>query len=97
MQQIKYFIFLCAVFLTSNSFAQQTDAKKVKVSGKVLDKITSQPLEYTTITFVEVGNPSAVSGGITDAKGEFNFDVKTGVYNIKIEFISFKPVEIKID
>ncbi len=95
MQQIKYFIFLCAVFLTSNSFAQQTDAKKVKVSGKVLDKITSQPLEYTTITFVEVGNPSAVSGGITDAKGEFNFDVKTGVYNIKIEFISFKPVEIK--
>ena len=95
MQQIKYFIFLCVVFLTSNGFAQQSEAKRVKVSGKVLDKITSQPLEYTTITFAEVGNPSAVSGGITDAKGEFNFDIKTGDYNIKIEFISFKPVELK--
>ena len=95
MRQIQYFVFLCALFFTSFSFAQQSDAKKVKVSGKVLDKITSQPLEYTTITFVEVGNPSAVSGGITDAKGEFNFDIKVGTYNINIEFISFKPVEIK--
>lgn len=95
MRQLQSFIILLALMVANLSFAQQSEIRKVKVSGKVIDKVTSQPLEYTTITFVEVGNPSAVSGGITDAKGAFNFDIKTGTYDIKIEFISFKPVEIK--
>ncbi|WP_432672500.1 TonB-dependent receptor domain-containing protein [Flavobacterium sp. SM2513] len=95
MRQLYSFLVLFALLFANLSFAQQSEPQKVKVSGKVIDKITSQPLEYTTITFVEVGNPSAVSGGITNAKGEFDFDIKTGTYNIKIEFISFKPVELK--
>ena len=95
MRQLQSFIILLALMVANLSFAQQSEIRKVKVSGKVIDKVTTQPLEYTTITFVEVGNPSAVSGGITDAKGAFNFDIKTGTYDIKIEFISFKPVEIK--
>ncbi len=94
MRQLQSLVILFSLLFTSLIFAQEPN-KTVKVSGKVLDKVTNQPLEYTTITFIEVGNPSAVSGGITDAKGEFNFDIKTGVYNIKIEFISFKPVEIQ--
>ena len=95
MRQLKALLFLILFISANYSFAQQSENKKVKVSGKVIDKITSQPLEYTTVTFVEVANPSAVSGGITDSKGEFDFDIKTGTYNIKIEFISFKPVELK--
>ena len=95
MRQLHSLVILFALIIANTSFAQQSEIRKVKVSGKVIDKITNQPLEYTTITFVEVGNPSAVSGGITDAKGEFNFDIKTGTYDIKIEFISFKPIEFK--
>ena len=95
MRSIYYFVFLFTLFLTTCSFAQQPAVKNVKVSGKVLDKFSKQPLEYTTITFSEVDNPSAVSGGITDSKGEFNFTMKTGTYNIKVEFISFKPIELK--
>ena len=95
MRQLQSFIILLALMVANLSFAQQSEIRKVKVSGKVIDKVTTQPLEYTTITFVEVGNPSAVSGGITDANGAFSFDIKTGTYDIKIEFISFKPVEIK--
>ena len=95
MRQLYSFLILFALLFANQSFAQQAPTQKVNVSGKVIDKITSQPLEYTTITFVEVGNPSAVSGGITNAKGEFDFEIKVGTYNIKIEFISFKPVELK--
>jgi outer membrane receptor for ferrienterochelin and colicins len=95
MRQLKSLLIILALFFANFSFAQQPETKKVKVSGKVLDKITSQPLEYTTITFVEVQNPSAVSGGITNSKGEFNIDINSGTYNIRIEFISFKPVEFK--
>ncbi|WP_026978953.1 outer membrane beta-barrel family protein [Flavobacterium tegetincola] len=95
MRFTHYFVFVFALFFTTLSFAQQPTVKNVKVSGKVLDKITKQPLEYTTITFIEVGNPSGVSGGITDSKGEFDFTMKTGNYDIRVEFISFKPIEIK--
>lgn len=95
MRQSQNLIIILALFFTTFSFSQQPASQKVRVSGKVLDKITNLPLEYTTITFVEVGNPSAVSGGITDAKGGFDIEVNKGTYNIKIEFISFKPVEFK--
>ena len=95
MRQSQFLIIILALFYSTYSFSQQPSAQKVKVSGKVLDKITNQPLEYTTITFVEVGNPSAVSGGITDAKGVFDIEVNKGTYNIKVEFISFKPIEFK--
>lgn len=78
------------------SFAQQAPVtKKVKVSGKVIDKVTNQPLEYATVTFQNPQKPSDIAGGITDAKGEFSFEINSGVYDIKVEFISFKPIEIK--
>jgi len=70
-------------------------AKKVKVTGKVIDKTTNQPLEYTTVTFQNPQNPSDITGGITDAKGEFEFNINAGVYDVKIEFISFKVIEMK--
>jgi outer membrane receptor protein involved in Fe transport len=95
MQSNQSYLILFFLFIFGNSIAQQPDTKKVKVALKVVDKSTKQPLEYATVTFVEVANPSAVSGGITNSKGEFEFDLKTGIYNIKIEFISFKPIDIK--
>ena len=94
MRQLHYLLFISAFLFTNLIFAQQAENKRVKVTGKVIEKITKQPLEYTTITFIDVTNPSAVSGGITDAKGEFSFDIKAGTYNITVEFISFKPITI---
>lgn len=74
---------------------EKPQAKKVKVTGKVIDKTTNQPLEYTTVTFQNTQKPSDVTGGITDAKGEFQFEINSGVYDVKIEFISFKAIEMK--
>lgn len=74
---------------------ERPQAKKVKVTGKVIDKVTNQPLEYTTVTFQNTKNPSDVAGGITDAKGEFQFEINAGVYDVKVEFISFKVIEMK--
>lgn len=83
------FLILCTL-----SAYSQSSGSKVKVSGRVVDASTKAPLEYTTITLKNVTN-NAVSGGITDAKGAFNFDVPVGTYDITIEFISYKVVEIK--
>ena len=89
---------LILLFLASNyTFAQGSGQlpKKVKVTGKVVEKTSSQPLEYATIVLQNVQVPDIVTGGITNAKGEFEVEVTTGTYNIRIEFISFKTVEFK--
>jgi outer membrane receptor for ferrienterochelin and colicins len=82
-------------FFSAIAFAQSPEAKKVKVTGTVIEKTTKQPLEYATVTFLLPNNTKVVSGGITDNKGQFAIDVNAGTYDIKIEFISFQASEIK--
>lgn len=77
------------------SFAQQPEARKISISGTVIEKTSKQPLEYATVAFFRPNNPKAVAGGITDNKGQFSIEVNSGTYDIKIEFISFQPTEIK--
>jgi outer membrane receptor for ferrienterochelin and colicins len=69
-------------------------SKKVKVFGKIIDQNTKQPLDYATITLVNSEKASDVAGGITNEKGAFSFDVNPAIYNIKVEYISYKPTEI---
>lgn len=96
MKKIKSALLLVLFFTTLFSYAQQAPAvPKIKISGKVVEKISKQPLEYATITFLEPNNQKPVAGGITNPNGEFDIEVKPGVYDIKIEFISFKLFEIK--
>ncbi|PRZ27796.1 outer membrane beta-barrel family protein [Flavobacterium granuli] len=95
--QLKYFFSISLLFTFLMSFAQQNAPSKerIKITGTVIEKISKQPLEYATVTFINSKNPKAIAGGITNAKGEFAIDVISGVYDIKIEFISFKLNEIK--
>ena len=68
---------------------------KIKISGTVIEKVSKQHLEYATITFTNGTSTKVIAGGITNPKGEFNVDIIPGTYDIKIEFISFKPIIIK--
>lgn len=97
MKNFKFTIAILFLFLGLSNFAQQGPPafNKVKVTGKIVDKKSNQPLEYATITLKNQKNPKAISGGITNSKGEYEADVIPGVYDITIEFISFKNVEIK--
>ena len=78
---------------SQNNYSQQRpQIAKIKIKGTVIEKTSKQPLEYATITFVNPEYPKAISGGITNSKGEFDVDINPGTYDIKIEFISFKPI-----
>ncbi|HEX9151702.1 MAG TPA: TonB-dependent receptor [Flavobacterium sp.] len=95
-EKLKSLLIFALFFTSLINFAQQSGpAQKIKVSGKVIEKVSKQPLEYATITFINTKNPQALAGGITNAKGEYSVDVNPGIYDIKIEFISFKLSEIK--
>lgn len=97
MKNLKSIVVILSLFLGASTYAQQgpPSLTKVKVTGKIVDKISNQPLEYATITLKNQKNPKALTGGITNNKGEYDVDVVPGTYDITIEFISFKNIEIK--
>ena len=78
------FLLLFSTFLTLHA------QNEFSVTGKVLDKDTKEPLEYATIAFKDIKDNKIISGGITDIKGNFDIRVPEGIYNISVEFISFK-------
>lgn len=96
MRNFKLAITLVLLCSTLLNFAQQRpEAKKINVTGNVIEKVSKQPLGYATITFFSPDSPRALGGGITDDKGNFNIEINAGTYDIKIEFISFQIKEIK--
>ena len=74
--------FLCSAF----GFAQQD----ITVSGTVLDADGKYPLEYATISFFSKKENKTITGGITDPKGVFKIDITPGVYDVKVEYLSYK-------
>ena len=65
----------------------------IEISGKVIDEDTKQPLEYATVVLTSVKSKK-VTGGLTDKNGGFKIEVSKGVYDISIEFISFKTYKL---
>ncbi len=96
---MKFIQFLVTILLFTNSYltvAQtQTESKKIKISGKIVEKNTNQALEYATITLINTNTFKPVSGAITDNQGQFFLEVLSGLYDVKIEFISYEPLILK--
>lgn len=97
-----YKIILTILFIglfISTSIAQQRQGQRgvqreVTITGKVIDKETKQPLEYATIAFFSKRQNKIVTGGITDIKGDFSIPVPAGMYDVTIEYLSFKTQTI---
>lgn len=64
--------------------------KKYTISGKVIDDELGVPLEYATVSIVNVNDPNDINGGVTNAEGAFAIEVQNGTYNIAVEFISYE-------
>lgn len=79
---------------SNRSSGQRGDRAKFppkKVTGKVIDKQTGLPLEYTNISFFSVRDSSLVTGGITDAMGNFVIKMRPGRFYAIVQFISYAP------
>ncbi|WP_406683940.1 TonB-dependent receptor [Seonamhaeicola sp. MEBiC1930] len=95
-----YFIVITSVFTATaqpqskeNSKTDFSVEKEVSITGKVIDKETKDPLEYATISFYSKKEAKIITGGITDIEGNFSIPVPQGVYDISIEYISFKTLK----
>lgn len=103
---MKYLLLVAIVFITNTfMFSQQKrdfskrNIVKFEVTGTIIEKNSNQALEFATIIFKPI-NGKRVFGGLTNSKGKFIIEVPKGMYNINIEFLSFKTISLsntKID
>ncbi|MFT7442258.1 MAG: hypothetical protein ACI9Q3_000623 [Maribacter sp.] len=85
----KNIIVLLIFILTFSLTNAQNSTSEISISGKVIDETSKQPLEYATVVITNT-KTNKISGGITDEKGIFNIQSPIGVYQISVEFISFR-------
>lgn len=97
MKSIQAYALLAFLFFFNAVIAQPGDsegAKKITITGTIVEKNSKQPLEYGTVTFFKPGQTKAVAGGITDATGSFKIEITPGTYDVSFEFISFNAVKM---
>ncbi len=82
-------LFILIALISINFSAQQ-----IHITGTVVESDSEQKLEFATIIFAPTDG-SQVTGGTTDGNGEFDIVIKSGTYNITIEFLSFESQTIQ--
>jgi outer membrane receptor protein involved in Fe transport len=58
------------------------------IKGKVIDRSAREPLSYATVAIYSADSV-LVDGGITDASGDFSFEVDPGRYYVEVQFIAY--------
>jgi outer membrane receptor protein involved in Fe transport len=81
-------------FLTLSSvpiWAQSSgESKEFKISGKIVDKASGDPIPYATAVLKEAGTDTNIAGGVADDEGEFFFNVsKAGKYIVELSYMGY--------
>ena len=82
-------IYLFSIIIYSQSYSYNEN-KEFIVFGKVTNSENSKPLEYATITILDPKDNNVITGGLSDETGDFKISTKKGIYNVLIEYMSFK-------
>jgi outer membrane receptor protein involved in Fe transport len=62
-----------------------------KITGKVIDSVTNQPVDYATISVYKQGAASPFNGASTDPNGNFTVSgIRPGDYKVTIDFLGYK-------
>ena len=64
-----------------------------KISGRIVDSSTRQPVAYAAVTAYPAGSKTLAGGMITDEKGQFTVEqLVPGEYQLKIEYAGYRPM-----
>jgi outer membrane receptor protein involved in Fe transport len=74
---------------------QNSKTQNITLTGTVLDRDTGNPLEYATVVLQNASDPSKITGGMTDLEGKFSIDAPGGLYNIRVEYISYENYSLE--
>ena len=69
--------------------------RTIRLTGTILDQDTGSPLEYATVVMQDAQDPAKVTGGITGLDGKFEVEAPAGIYNIRVEYISYTTYSLE--
>ena len=65
------------------------------IQGLIIDSLSSSPLEYASVSLVELEHNDLVTGGLTDKNGYLNItEIPLGRYVAVVEYIGYEKKEI---
>ena len=72
--------------------AQQKEKSTIgKISGRIIDSLTKQPIEYATISLINQETNKVIDGATTDNNGIFKIEgIPEGMYKMQFYFIGYK-------
>ena len=82
------------ILLFCTTLLAQTSFKKAVVTGKVIDKTTSKPMEFVTLSAYKSDTNKLITGTATDGNGNFSLEITNGIYNIKFEYMGYKTITL---
>ena len=105
MKRILLLILSLGIFL--NSKAQFPTggfgggAKKPTVFGRItatiLDSVTKQPIDYATVSLINVKDNKSINGGVSDPKGKISIaNVAPDTYKLMIGFMGYKTKSVTV-
>jgi outer membrane receptor protein involved in Fe transport len=87
---------LCAVACSLVLSAANYNEVNSKITGVVIDSVTSKPVEFATVALVDATGKT-LDGTVCDDNGKFEIHkVAPGSYTIKITFVGFDTKEIAV-
>jgi outer membrane cobalamin receptor len=62
----------------------------VKLSGKVIDADSGEPLVYATVSVLNAGDSSLITGAATDENGRFQLETNQQHFLVRIDYIAYQ-------
>lgn len=91
-------ITICVIFFlfSLSSQAQNKGSGTGKISGRIIDSLTTCPIEFATISLFTQSDNKVINGVMTDSNGVFKIiKVLDGTYKIVVEFIGYSKTTKK--
>lgn len=67
-----------------------------KITGKITDASTSQPVEYASVGVTDQLSNKVVNGAVTDSTGHFEINgLAAGTFTVNIDFIGYEKKAVK--
>lgn len=66
----------------------------VKVTGRVVDLNSSEPLDFATVAIIKKGETAVLAGGITDSQGMFTIKSPTEDFFVEVSFLGYNKLVI---